>query len=191
MKEINKLNTKNNKIIMEGENIYNTLRNSHIKIYLDEYSGNLSLHDKICLSLYLSIIKNDNFYNDILSTLNYKNFTEFKNPDTNNYHYEKEFEKFTSAFEMDNNLELMVLYLLEYPLIKGLIQKEGYPVWKIKLAVYDYMSNKIANNVEKSTQKVLTKQQFNYIILYVRRGKQVFTPHLKTEVLGIMPVYIR
>lgn len=163
MKEMNKLENKNDIqtqiIIKEGENIYNSLRNSDIRIYIDGFSGKLSLHDKRCLSLYLSILQNENFFKELMDEMNYQKFTNFSTQDTNSYHYEKEFAEFTKVFEMDNSLEVMVLYLLEYPLIKQLIIKEGYQVWNIKLAVYDYISNNIKNaiGINKNNQKVLTK----------------------------------
>lgn len=163
MKEMNKLENKNNIqtqiIIKEGENIYNSLRNSDIRVYMDGFSGKLSLHDKRCLSLYLSILQNENFFKELMDNMNYQKFTNFSTQDTNSYHYEKEFTEFTNAFEMDNSLEVMVLYLIDYPLIRQLILKEGYQVWNIKLAVYDYISNNIKNTIgiNKNSQKVLTK----------------------------------
>lgn len=163
MKEMNKLENKNNIqtqiIIKEGENIYNSLRNSDIRVYMDGFSGKLSLHDKRCLSLYLSILQNENFFKELMDNMNYQKFTNFSTHDTNCYHYEKEFTEFTNAFEMDNSLEVMVLYLIDYPLIRQLILKEGYQVWNIKLAVYDYISNNIKNTIgiNKNSQKVLTK----------------------------------
>lgn len=163
MKETNKeqniKSTQTQIIIKEGENIYNSLRNSDIRVYMDGFSGKLSLHDKRCLSLYLSILQNENFFKELMDEMNYQKFTNFSTKDTNSYHYEKEFAEFTKVFEMDNSLEVMVLYLLEYPLIKQLIIKEGYQVWNIKLAVYDYISNNIKNTIgiNKNNQKVLTK----------------------------------
>lgn len=163
MKETNKeqniKSTQTQIIIKEGENIYNSLRNSDIRVYMDGFSGKLSLHDKKCLSLYLSILQNENFYKELMIDLDYKKFTNFSSKDTNNYHYEKEFAEFIKIFEMDNSLEIMVLYLIDYPLIRQLILKEGYQVWNIKLAVYDYISNNIKNTIgiNKNNQKVLTK----------------------------------
>lgn len=160
MKENNNINTTNKQIetiITKGEEIYNSFRNSDIQIYSKGFSGRLSLHDKKCLALYLSIIHSDNFFNKILETLNCQKFLNLPNDDTGNYHFEEEFNVFTQTFNVDNSLELMVLYLLEYPLIKVLNQKEGYPVWKIKLAVYDYIGNRITDGADKSAQKVLTK----------------------------------
>ncbi len=159
VKQLNIENTQTQLIIKKGENIYNSLRNSDIVLYLDEFKGKLGLQDKKCLSLYLSIIQSDNFFNKLLKKLNYEKFTNFSNKDTNNYHFEDEFNEFVNTFDIDNYLEVMILYLLDYPIIKQLNLKEGYSIWKMKLAVYDYLSTQIKETIDKgkNKQKVLTK----------------------------------
>ena len=51
VKQLNIENTQTQLIIKKGENIYNSLRNSDIVLYLDEFKGKLGLQDKKCLSL--------------------------------------------------------------------------------------------------------------------------------------------
>lgn len=162
MKEMDKkTNTENIQtqiIIKEGETIYNSLRNSNIKVYTEGYSGKLNLQDKKCLSLYMSLIDNKTSLNAILKSLGYNKFVNFNIKDTNCHHYEDEFREFTDCFVTDDSIEIMALYLLDYPLIKNLNLKEGYSIWKIKLAIYDYLSTKTQSEInEKVNQKVLTK----------------------------------
>ena len=157
-KNINTLDKQTQMVIQKGEKIYNSIRNSKIYVGCKGFDGYLSLHDKKCVSLYLGLIQGDNFFNTLLTELNYQDFADFSSEDTNEYHYEEEFYDFVSYFEQEN-LEVLTLYLLECPIIKQLNIKEGYSIWKMKIAIYDYLSNKAQQtlNDEKSKQKVLTK----------------------------------
>lgn len=163
MKEIiNKINTldkQTQNVIKKGEEIYNSIRNVGIYMLGDHINGYISLQDKKCLALYLSIIQGNNFFNSLLTDLNYKKFTDFSVEYTNNYHYEDEYYTFVNSFLEENLLEVLTLYLLESPIIKQLNAKEGYSLWKMKIAVYDYLGNKAQQTLsqEKSAQKVLTK----------------------------------
>lgn len=159
MGNIIKIDEKTQKIIKKGEEIYNPLRDSIISI-----SGKkLTLTDKKCLAMYLSIISSDNFFKDLLINLGYTNFVDLKADKTNNESYSMEFRSAFIPFESDDYLEVLTLYLLEYPLIKELNRSKGYSIWDLKLGVYDHLREKTQNtiNVQKTTkkqQKVLTKQ---------------------------------
>ena len=145
-------------VIQKGAQIYNSLRNSTISIYSNKINGNLNLHDKKCLAIYLGLIQNDNFFRDELEKLNYQKFIDFSSDDTSNYHFEDEYYDFVGLFDSEDFLDILTLYLLEYPVIKELNLKHGYCTSKMKLAVYDHLGNKIKNAVkQKNTQKVLTK----------------------------------
>lgn len=159
MGNIIKIDEKTQKIIKKGEEIYNPLRDSIISI-----SGKkLTLTDKKCLSMYLSIINSDNFFKDLLENLGYTDFIDLKADKTNNENYSMEFRSSFIPFESDDYLEVLTLYLLEYPVIKELNRSRGYSIWDLKLGVYDYLREKTQNtiNVQKTTknkQKVLTRQ---------------------------------
>ena len=146
-------------IIESGKKIYNYFRNCDIRVYTSCFNGTLELLDKKSLALYLSIIYNKNFFSDILKKVGYTKFTNFSCHDTSIQYYEHEFQQFIDLFQISGDLEIVVLYLLEIPLIKGLILKEGYSVSKLKLEVCEYYAKKLANTIndKENKQKVLTK----------------------------------
>lgn len=148
-------------IIQKGADIYNKLRNSSISICYGDFDGTLSLDDKKCLAMYISMIQNDNFFKDILTQLNYQKFTDFSTKDTSLYHFEEEYYSYLEKFDKEDFLEVLVLYLLEYPVIRQLNLKQGYCIAKMKLQVYDRLGNKIKdrmyqNEGTKNKTKVLT-----------------------------------
>lgn len=132
-------------IFKQGEKNYNSLRNADITLYGKPFS----LQDKKCLSMYLSMIYSENFFSELLNNLGYnRGFTNFTTGDITTCHYEDEFRCFVNPFESD--IVLLILYLLDNPVIKLLNEKRGYSNWKIKLAVYDYLSEEAQSLVENS-----------------------------------------
>lgn len=159
MGNIIKIDEQTQKIIRKGEEIYNPLRDSIIFI-----SGKrITLTDKKCLAMYLSIINSDSFFKKVLTDLGYTDFIDLKVDKTNNSDYSMEFRSSFIPFESDDYLEVLTLYLLEYPLIKEINRNKGYSIWDLKLGVYDYLREKTKNTIKtkkstKNTQKVLTRQ---------------------------------
>lgn len=156
----NTLNLQNRVFIRNSKKIYNSLRNLDIKVFVGNIDGSLSLQDKKCLSLYLSALNGDNFFNSAMTKLNYKRFPDFLTAiDTNVYHFEDELDEFLNYFINEEFFETLLLYLIDYPIIKQINAYEGYSINVMKQVVYDYLNNnameKISN--EKNVQKVLTK----------------------------------
>ena len=140
-------------IFKQGEKNYNLLRAASIMIC----GQTVSLQDKKCLSMYLSIINSNNFFSDLLKKLKYdKGLPNFSSGDINNYHYEEEFRRFINPFESD--IVILVLYLLDNPVIKLLNEKRGYSNLMIKLAVYDYFCQTMQYSKENNKSLKIVKK---------------------------------
>lgn len=155
MERRNKINEQAQTLLKKGQAEYNSLRNSSISFYGKE----ISLDDKKCLAMYMTIIKDNNFFNKMLKEFGYDSFIDLFNNNTLVEHHEEEFNAYFNRFLTDDYLELLTLYLLDRPIIKDLNTKKGYSTWKMKIGIYDHLKEKVANMVKqpKSVQKVLTK----------------------------------
>lgn len=151
----NKINEQALNLLKKGQIEYNSLRNSNISFYGKE----ISLDEKKCIAMYLTIINDDNFFNKILKEYGYDVFFDLFNNNTFVEHYEEEFNAYFNSFLTDDYLELLILYLLDTSIIKDLNIKKGYSTLKIKIGIYEYLKEKTINTAKqtKKSQKVLTK----------------------------------